>query len=86
MILIFLYYDTNSNNHLHGTIYLKDVTSVAEAEPQTVPTVKAESGFFFNVSSCSCCLEHSHTSYGHTYHSIAHFIKFGLEPLKFWDK
>ena len=44
------YYDSNADSKLHGTIALKDILGVTEAEPQVVPALKpGESSFFFNV-------------------------------------
>lgn len=44
------YFDSNADKKCHGIIYLKDILSVAEAEPQIVPLLKpGENSYFFNV-------------------------------------
>lgn len=44
------YFDSKADRKCHGTIYLRDVQSLEEAEPQMVPLLKpGESSFFFNV-------------------------------------
>jgi hypothetical protein len=45
------YFESNSDGKCHGTVYLKDILSVQEAEPQVVPMLKpGEGSFFFDVS------------------------------------
>lgn len=46
------YYDSSKDGKCHGTILIKDIEKVEEAEPQFIPTLKQnEAGFFFTVSS-----------------------------------
>ena len=46
------YYDSSKDGKCHGTIAIRDIEKVEEAEPQVVPTLKqGEAGFFFTVSS-----------------------------------
>ena len=45
------YYDSSKDGKCHGTIMIRDIEKVEEAEPQHVPTLKEnEAGFFFAVS------------------------------------
>ena len=45
------YYNSSKDGKCHGTIMIRDIEKVEEAEPQTVPTLKEnEAGFFFAVS------------------------------------
>ena len=45
------YYDSSKDRKCHGTIMIRDIEKVEEAEPQHVPTLKEnEAGFFFAVS------------------------------------
>ena len=49
------YYDSSKDGKCHGSIMIRDIEKVEEAEPQIIPTLKQnEAGFFFTVSICVC--------------------------------